>query len=121
MTRRLGIRIEGIEVFAHHGVLPEERANGQEFRIDVELVPISDRACDSDDLADAVDYGAVAERVHALAGGDPVDLLERLGELIAADLLGAFPVERVVVAIHKPNAPIAVPFGDVVVTVERAR
>lgn len=121
MTRRVGIRIEGIEAFAHHGVLPEERAQGQTFRIDVELVPTSDRACDTDALADAVDYGAVAERVHARATGNPVDLLERLAELIAADLLEAFPVERVVVAIHKPQAPIPVPFGDVVVAVERSR
>ena len=121
MTRRLGIRIEGIEAFAFHGVLPEERAQGQEFRFDVELVPASDRACDTDDLADAIDYGAVAQRVVAVATGEPVDLLERLGELIATDLLAAFPAERVAVSIHKPHAPIPVPFGDVVVTVERTR
>lgn len=120
MTRRLGILIEGIEVFAHHGVLPEEREQGQPFRFDVELVPVSDRACDTDDLADAVDYGAVAARVCAIAGGEPVDLLERLGDLIARDLLGAFPVERVRVAVHKPEAPLGVPFRDVVVTVERS-
>ena len=121
MTRRVGIRIEGIEAFAHHGVLPEERERGQAFRFDVELVPTSDRACDTDDLADAVDYGAVAARVHAIATGDPVDLLEHLADRIAADLLAAFPVERVSVAVHKPEAPIPVAFGDVVVTVERAR
>ena len=119
MTRSLGIRIEGIEVFAYHGVLPEERVQGQTFRIDVDLVPRSDRACDTDDLADAVDYGAVAARVAALATGDPVDLVERLAELIARDLIAAFPVERATVAVHKPNAPIPVPFGDVVVTVTR--
>lgn len=120
MTRDLRIRIEGIEVFAHHGVLAEERANGQPFLFDVTLVPVSDRACDSDDLADAVDYGAVAQRVAAVATGEPVDLLERLGELVAADLLAAFPLVRVEVAIHKPQAPIPVPFRDVVVTVTRS-
>lgn len=120
MTRALGIRLEGIEVFAHHGVLAEERANGQPFLFDVALVPASDRACDTDDLADAVDYGAVAQRVVAVAAGEPVDLLERLGELIAADLLAAFPLARVEVAIHKPQAPIPVPFRDVVVTVSRS-
>ena len=119
MTRSLAIRVEGIEVFGRHGVLPEERAEGQTFRIDVDLAPISDRACDTDVLADAVDYGAVAERVAAIAGGEPVDLIERLAELIAADLLGAFPIERVTVAVHKPSAPIPVPFGDVVVAVTR--
>jgi len=119
MSRRLAIRIEGIEVFAHHGVLPEERAQGQTFRVDVELTPVSDRGCDTDDLADAVDYGAVAARVAGIVGGDPVDLLEHLADLVACDLLGAFPVERVRIAVHKPQAPLGVPFGDVVVTVER--
>ena len=68
MSRSLAIRIEGIEVFAHHGVLPEERAEGQTFLFDVELVPASDRACDTDDLADAVDYGAVAARGRPARG-----------------------------------------------------
>ena len=79
----------------------------------------SPTAPDTDDLGDAVDYGAVADRVAAIAGGGPVDLLEHLADLIARDLLAAFPVERVRVAVHKPQAPLAVPFGDVVVTVER--
>jgi dihydroneopterin aldolase len=119
VTRQLGIQVLGIEVFAFHGVLPEERAQGQDFRIDVELVPTSDRACDTDALGDAVDYGAVTERVVALATGEPVDLLEHLADLIAVDLLATFPIERVTVAVHKPHAPIAAPFGDVVVTVSR--
>ena len=55
MTRTLAIRIEGIAVFAFHGVLPEERSMGQEFLVDVDLVPRSDRACDTDLLGDAVD------------------------------------------------------------------
>ena len=119
MSRRLAIRIEGIEVFAHHGVLPAEREQGQTFRVDVELAPVSDRACDTDDLADAVDYGAVADLVARIAGGEPVDLLEHLADRVARELVAAFPVERVRVAVHKPQAPLAVPFGDVVVTVER--
>jgi dihydroneopterin aldolase len=100
-------------------VLPEERAQGQQFRIDVELVPSSDRACDTDALGDAVDYGAVTERVVAIATGDPVDLIEHLADLIAVELLRVFPIERVTVAVHKPHAPIAAPFSDVIVTVAR--
>ena len=119
MTRQLAIQVVGIEVFAFHGVLPEERAQGQDFRIDVDLVPTSDRACDTDALGDAVDYGAVTECVVAIATGDPVDLIERLADLIAVDLLEAFPIERVTVAVHKPHAPIIAPFGDVVVSVTR--
>ena len=102
MTRELGIRIEGIEVFAFHGVLPEEKAQGQEFVFDVELVPNSDRACDTDKLDDAVDYGAITEAVVAIATAEPV-----------------VPIERVTVSVHKPHAPIRAAFGDVIVTVTR--
>ncbi len=119
MTRELGIRIEGIEVFAFHGVLAEEKDKGQEFLIDVELVPNSDRACDTDTIEDAVDYGAVTESVVAIATGNTFDLLERLADRIAVDLLGQFPIERVVVSVHKPHAPIRAAFRDVVVTVAR--
>jgi dihydroneopterin aldolase len=119
MSRRLAILIEGIEVFAHHGALPAEREQGQTFRVDVELAPVSDRACDTDDLADAVDYVAVADVVARIVGGEPVDLLEHLADRVARELVAAFPVERVRVTVHKPQAPLGVPFGDVVVTVER--
>jgi dihydroneopterin aldolase len=115
------IDIVGIEVFAHHGVHEFERRDGQPFRFDVRLECTSDAACASDDLADAVDYGAVADRVVELAGGGPYALLERLGAVIAEDLLGRFPVTHVRVSVHKPQAPISHPFRDVVVTVERSR
>jgi dihydroneopterin aldolase len=115
------IDIVGIEVFAHHGVHEFERRDGQPFLFDVRLECASDAACSSDDLTDAVDYGAVADRVVELAGGGPYALLERLGAVIADDLLDRFPVTHVRVAVHKPQAPIAHPFHDVVVTVERSR
>jgi dihydroneopterin aldolase len=121
VSRSLGIRIEGIAVFAHHGVLPEERRDGQDFIVDVDLVPAADRACDTDDLADAVDYAAVAEAVVAIAAGDPVQLLEHLADRIAADLLERFPLRSATVAVHKPQAPIPVAFADVVVAVTRTR
>ncbi len=119
MTRELSIRIEGIEVFAFHGVLPEEKADGQDFSFDVELVPTSDRACDTDVVADAVDYGAVTEAVVAVATAASLDLLEHLADRIAVDLLARFPIRRVTVSVHKPHAPIRAAFGDVIVTVTR--
>jgi len=119
MTRELGIRIEGIEVFAFHGVLPEEKTQGQEFVFDVELVPNSDRACDTDELDDAVDYGAITEAVVAIATAESVDLIEHLADRIASDLIARFPIESVTVSVHKPHAPIRAAFGDVIVTVTR--
>jgi 7,8-dihydroneopterin aldolase/epimerase/oxygenase len=113
------IELRGLEVFAHHGVHAHEKERGQTFLIDVVLEARSADATRSDRLQDAIDYGAVADRVVELASGGPYDLLERLAGVIADDLIATMPAVRVAVTVHKPEAPIAHPFTDVAVTVER--
>jgi dihydroneopterin aldolase len=108
------IELRGLEVFAYHGVHAEERE-----QVDVVLESRFADATRSDRLEDAIDYGAVADRVVELAKGGPYDLLERLAAVIAEDLMATFPAARVAVTVHKPHAPIAHPFADVAVTVER--
>lgn len=115
------IRIRGIRGTGHHGVFDHERADGQEFSVDVILDVRTAAAAGSDDLADTVDYGQVATAVHAVVVGEPVDLIETLAERIATACL-AFPgVERVAVTVHKPHAPIEVPFDDVELHIVRER
>jgi 7,8-dihydroneopterin aldolase/epimerase/oxygenase len=115
------ITIRGIRGIGHHGVFPHERENGQEFTVDVRLDVRTVTAAASDDLADTVDYGQVANAVHALIVGEPVDLIETLAERIA-DACLAFPgCGRVTVTVHKPHAPIEVPFDDVELRIERHR
>ena len=112
------VEITGLEVFANHGVHEEEKRDGQTFLFDVRLETLA-AAERSDRLEDAVDYGMVASRVVELAEGEPYDLLERLAAVIADDLLERFSPESVSVTVHKPQAPIGHPFGDVRVTVTR--
>lgn len=113
------IRIRGIRGIGHHGVFAHERTDGQEFSVDVTLDVRTTAAAGSDDLADTVDYGQVANAVHALVVGEPVDLIETLAERIAAACLGFTGVERVKVTVHKPHAPIEVPFDDVELRIVR--
>ena len=115
------IRIRGIRGTGHHGVFAHERADGQEFTVDVTLDVRTSAAADSDDLADTVDYGLVANAVHAVIVGEPVDLIETLAERIAAACLGFPGVERVKVTVHKPHAPIEVPFDDVQLRIVREK
>ena len=112
------VEVVGLEVWAHHGVYEHERRDGQPFLFDVRLIG-SGASEQSDRLEDAIDYGAVCDRVVELAGGGPYNLLERLAAVIADDLLERFPAERVQVTVHKPQAPVGHPFGDVRVTVTR--
>jgi dihydroneopterin aldolase len=115
------IRVRGIRGTGHHGVFAHERADGQEFSVDVCLDVDTRPAAGSDELADTVDYGQVALAVHALIVGDPVDLVETLAERIASACLAFRGVSRVEVTVHKPHAPIDVPFDDVELFIVRSR
>jgi dihydroneopterin aldolase len=113
------ITLTGLRVFGRHGVYDQERRDGQFFVIDFTMLFDTRRAGASDDVADTVHYGEAAERVAEIVAGEPVDLLETLAARIAAALLALPLVQRVRVTVHKPDAPIALPFQDVAVTIER--
>lgn len=113
------ITITGIQAFGHHGVLAHERRDGQTFVVDVTLaLPLRDLG---DDLERTVNYADVAADVVDLITGEPADLIETLAEHIAEACLARALVQRVRVVVHKPQAPIPVPFADVTVTIERSR
>ncbi len=110
------IELLGLREFGHHGVLEHERINGQYFSVDATLGLSISHAAHTDDLADTVNYAEVADSIRARIAGEPVDLIEKLAELIATDCL-AFPqVVFAKIRVHKPNAPIEGEFGDVIVT-----
>jgi 7,8-dihydroneopterin aldolase/epimerase/oxygenase len=113
--------LRGLRGFGRHGVLPDERTYGQEFLVDVDLGLDTRPAAGSDDLADTVDYGTLADRVVALVEAEPVNLIETLAGRIADLCLAQHAVQTVRVTVHKPSAPVAVPFQDVSVTITRSR
>ena len=100
--------LEGLRFYAYHGVNPEEKAQGQRFTVDVALRTDLRPAGESDDLSQTVSYSAVYKRVKAVVEGLPRDLIEAVAEEIARVILAEFPtVERITVAVRKPEAPIA--------------
>ena len=115
------VAVRGIRARGFHGVLPEERRDGQDFVVDVVMSFDTRPAASSDDLTLTVDYSAVAADVVAVVAGDPVDLVETLAARIADVVLAHARVERVEVTVHKPEAPVGVPFDDVVVTISRTQ
>lgn len=119
MTDRIAIR--GLRAFGHHGVLAFERRDGQEFVVDAVLDVDTGPAAESDDLALTVDYGTLAERIAAAVSGDPVDLIETLAARIADVCLADPRVAAAEVTVHKPSAPVSVPFDDIAVTIRRER
>jgi 7,8-dihydroneopterin aldolase/epimerase/oxygenase len=115
------ITLRGLVVRGYHGVFEHERTDGQDFVVDVALDVDTSSAARSDNLADTVDYGAVAATVAAVVSGEPVNLLETLAGRIATACLADARVTSVEVTVHKPNAPIPLTFDDVAVTITRER
>jgi dihydroneopterin aldolase len=115
------VALRGLRVRGRHGVLASEKDLGQWFVVDVVLHLDTRGAAASDDLSGTVDYGALAERVAQVVAGDPVDLIETLAQRVADVALETGAVTAVDVSVHKPQAPVTVPFEDVVVSVRRWR
>ena len=110
MTDRIELR--GLRVRGHHGVFPEERTQGQDFVVDVTVWI---------DLADTLDYGALARNVADVVAGKPCDLVETVAGRIAEDVMRDERVHAVEVTLHKPQAPIPLEFVDVAVVARRSR
>lgn len=115
------VRLIGVTATGYHGVFEHERREGQTFRADVVAHLDTRRAAATDDLTHTVNYGVLAEQVAGVLAGDPADLIETVAERIAATVLAHGAVVAVDVAVHKPQAPITVPFDDVVVSIRRDR
>lgn len=115
------IRLTGVRAVGKHGVLDFEHERAQTFVVDATLFLDLAPAGHSDDLHDTVDYGAIAKGIVAIIEGDHVDLIEKLADRIASMILEYPAVAQTQVTVHKPSAPIVVPFDDVSVTVERSR
>jgi dihydroneopterin aldolase len=115
------IEIRGIEVQARHGVLEHERVEAQPFLVDLTVYLDLSAPGLSDEISDTVDYGWLAQGVHDLVASESHRLIEKVAERVADHVLSVPRVERVLVTVHKPAAPIPLRFADVSVTVDRSR
>ncbi|KQS68605.1 dihydroneopterin aldolase [Modestobacter sp. Leaf380] len=115
------IAVRGLTAHAHHGVYAVEREQGQTFSVDAVLDVDTAPAAAGDDLAKTVNYAELAQALHAVLTGEPVDLLETLAQRLADVCLGDPLVDAVQITVHKPDADLGVPFDDVTVQIRRER
>jgi dihydroneopterin aldolase len=116
------IILKGLQDFARHGVLPEEKRLGQRFVVDVVAHLDLRPAGQSDDYAQTVCYDALTKTVTEALTEKRFYLIEAAAEAVAGAVLKTFPlVERVMVEVRKPSAAIDAVFKHVAVAVERAR
>ncbi len=119
MTDRIELR--GLTIRGQHGVYEHERANGQDFVVDITVwIDLADAAA-SDDLDDTYDYGGLAQLAANVVAGAPRKLIEAVAGEVADRVMDDHRVHAVEVVIHKPQAPIRCQFADVAVVVRRSR
>lgn len=116
------IIVKGIEAHGYHGYFDFERETGQPFVVDAELSLDLRESGRKDELTASVDYNDLCILIHNEIKGPPVKIVEALAERITSKILAAYPiVEEVKLTIHKPRAPITVPFGSISISIKRSR
>lgn len=114
------IKITGLRIFAYHGVLAEEKKRGQEFYLNAKLFCDMRKSGNSDYLLDAVNYAECCQLMTKAFTEKNFDLIEAAGAHVCEALLTTFPsLEKVVLEVRKPDAPIGLPFTDVSVNMTR--
>lgn len=112
------ITLTGVAAIGRHGVFAFERDQGQRFVVDATVTVT--RPSERDELDTTLDYGELAAEIIARIEGEPFALIETLAVTIADAVVTRPGVEKVEITVHKPEAPIEVPFHDVSVTVSRS-
>lgn len=114
------ISLKGIWGFGYHGIFEHEAKNGQDFFVDLDISLDLSKPSKSDDLAETIDYGALADLVVEEITGERVKLIERLAGRIADRIKSGHPeITSITVTVHKPKAPVSAQTSDISVTITR--
>ena len=115
------ITIQNLQVFANHGVYPEETKLGQKFLVSAELYTDIRTAGRSDDLDNSTNYGVVCQEITRYMKENTFKLIESVAERLAEHLLLTYPLVRgISLEIKKPWAPVGLPLDTVSVKIERS-
>lgn len=114
------IRIDNLEVYAYHGVYPEENKNGQHFYVNAVLYTNTRPAGLADDLSLSTNYGEVCHFITDRMQEHAYQLIETVAEKLATEILLNFDlINKILLEVRKPQAPVGLPFESVSVKIER--
>lgn len=115
------IQIKGLEIFANHGVFPEENVLGQKFVISATLYTDTRKAGLTDELTTSIHYGEVSQMITEYTKKHTFKLLEALAENLCQMLLETIPLlQKITLRIEKPWAPVGLPLDTVAVEITRS-
>lgn len=116
------IILHNMKFFAYHGVLPEEQVQGQNFFIDVEMFTDTRKSGISDQVEDTIDYGEIYGMIKDITINNKFRLIEKLAHHISWEILSKYgAIDKIIVRVRKPDAPIQGDFDWAGVEIERER
>ncbi|MEW6062418.1 MAG: dihydroneopterin aldolase [Bacteroidota bacterium] len=116
------IKLHNAVFYAYHGALSDEQNLGGKFEIDVELHCDLTRAKESDSLSETVNYEKVYAMMKKIVTEKKYYLIEALAHSIGKGILDTFnQVQKTVVRVRKPGAPVHGVVDAIEVVVENQR
>lgn len=114
------ITISNLEIYSHHGVLKEENVLGQKFLISADLYTDIKKAGKTDEISCSINYAEVSHFIKKFMKENTFKLIEAVAEQMSEEIILAFPlIDKIVLTVKKPWAPILLPLDTVSVEVER--
>lgn len=116
------IIIKNFRIFAHHGVHPEEKINGQNFYIDAEITTSKTPGYSNDKIEDTLSYSVVMRKIKKIFTNKSYNLLEKCAEVLCESLLNEYgEISEIKLTLKKPEAPINEDFEYVGIEITRNR
>ena len=113
------IEVRGIRAVGVIGVLPEEKERAQPFEVDLVIDCDLAEAGATDDLSATIHYGVAAGKAVAVITGETHELLERVAQRIADEVLAMDRVEAVEVTVKKLRPPVEFDASYTAVRIQR--
>lgn len=114
------IEIENLQVFAYHGVYPDETKTGQHFYLSAKLYTNLNKAGNSDNLSHSTDYGEICLFMSKLMNKKTFKLIEAAAHYVVTETLLAFSaINAIALKLSKPEAPVNLPFENISVNISR--
>ncbi|MDY5846483.1 MAG: 2-amino-4-hydroxy-6-hydroxymethyldihydropteridine diphosphokinase [Bariatricus sp.] len=114
------IKIENLEIFANHGVYPEETRLGQKFLVSCALHLDTRKAGLTDSLEDSVNYGTICHLIKEQMEKNTFKLIEAAAENLAETILESDArIRQADLEIKKPWAPIGLPLDTASIQISR--
>lgn len=114
------IKVTNMKVFAYHGVLEEEKKNGQDFYLNAKVYVDMRKAGLTDRLEDTINYDQVCIFLAEVFEENQYDTIEAAAEYTVQEIMVNFPaIQAMELEVRKPHAPLTYIPEDISVTIYR--